>query len=114
MCVCVLFVHRIYAFAASETACCDICNSVDRAHTSAHTGAQLRVQRPAARRPAARFVARNASGEGGSKGEGRESTMGQNQQAQNDVEQMAAPEGDRVLEGAHLLTLCSHVMEAFV
>ena len=25
--------------------------------------------------------------------------MGQNQQAQNDVEQMAAPEGDRVLEG---------------
>lgn len=40
--------------------------------------------------------------EGGSKGEGRQSTMGQNQQAQNDVEQMAAPEGDRVLEGGFL------------
>lgn len=37
--------------------------------------------------------------EGGSKGEGREAPMSQNTQAQNDVEQMAAPEGDRVLEG---------------
>jgi hypothetical protein len=43
--------------------------------------------------------------EGGSKGEGRQSTMGQNQQAQNDVEQMAAPEGDRVLEGGFLRQL---------
>jgi hypothetical protein len=37
--------------------------------------------------------------EGGSKGEGRAAPMSENKQAQNNVENMAAPDGDRVLEG---------------
>jgi len=66
------------------------------------TGAQLRVARPAARRPA-RFgsVIRASEGQKGAKKQGSESTMGVNVQAQQDVEQMSAPDGDRALSGMY-------------
>lgn len=62
------------------------------------TGTQLRTQRPAARRPS-RNVIRASEGQKGAKRQGSESTMGENKQAQQNVENMAAPDGDRALSG---------------
>lgn len=55
------------------------------------SGTQLRVQRPAAARPRASIV-RAVDGKG---------ETGADKKAEDDVEQMGAPEGDRVLAGPH-------------
>lgn len=64
-------------------------------------GAQLRVARPAARPARFGSVIRASEGQKGAKNQGSESTMGVNVQAQQDVEQMSAPEGDRALSGMY-------------
>lgn len=58
-------------------------------------GTQLRVQRPAAARPRASIV-RATVGKGESQAD---------QKAEDDVEQMGAPEGDRALAGPHTALL---------